>query len=260
MATPSGVFTSSTSAVPSGDCAVPIHATGLSVVSSIAEQQARHFGLPVAALQFLEPLGIDALPSALGIGISRLHRRRTRRAANAAEVTAAAAEIPPRPPPPPLFSSQTSLPFSTSTRSMPGPPGPRLSDSLRRNLSGSSRNISLSPSSVRLPWPRRISPFTCSRLMAASLSSPPTRLARFGEERRALGGILGLRGRRPSGGRRAATPDTDDYRSYRHQRHDPPHGHDLHYSRPSERASLNVGKDFVKYCKTFNFSVLRRFC
>ena len=36
VATPSGVFTSSTSALPSGACAVPIHRNGVSLVSSSA--------------------------------------------------------------------------------------------------------------------------------------------------------------------------------------------------------------------------------
>ena len=36
VATPSGVFTSSTSALPSGACAVPIHRNGVSLVSNSA--------------------------------------------------------------------------------------------------------------------------------------------------------------------------------------------------------------------------------
>ena len=45
------------------------------------EEEARHLALTVAAQQFPDPLWIDALPSALGIGISRSDRRQPRRGA-----------------------------------------------------------------------------------------------------------------------------------------------------------------------------------
>ena len=121
------------------------------------QHETSHFGLPVATQQLSDSLWIDALRPGLRSGIAgliaarapadheirRSHHRARRQNRHRVQTRLGRQ--------PPLFSSQASLPFSTSTRSMPGPPGPRLKDSLRRNLSGSSTNTSLSPSSVSRP-------------------------------------------------------------------------------------------------------------
>ena len=102
---PSADFNSRTSAVPSGDCAVPIHATGLSVVRGARGADATP-PCAVSQLQFLRaargrcPAAPDWRRRSADPEPAATDAAEVATATAAAEVAATAAKAPPRPKPP----------------------------------------------------------------------------------------------------------------------------------------------------------------
>ena len=187
------------------------------------EREARELVLSLAPLQFLQPLRVD-----VAAALPRLARLRA-----LTGLTALPAGKPPRPPksppprrppkppnpppkPPVALMSHTSSPLSTSTRSWMGPPATPL-NSLRRYLFGSSMQ-DLDVAFLRVGAGRAlVDALRLERLHRPQLVVAADRLARLGEERRALRRIcprsvrilraaaVGQRRRRGSRAARAAT-------------------------------------------------------